>query len=64
MIYSLPSFGRPHLHARLGIRPFGRYSEFRIGLQLRGLFLAESGDRFLVILGSHDALRSHLKNNR
>lgn len=25
------AFGRPHLHAGIGIRPFGRYLELRVG---------------------------------
>ncbi len=58
------AFGRPHLHTGLGIRPFGRYFEFRIGGQLRALFLADSGDLFLVIVGTHDELRHYLKHNR
>jgi hypothetical protein len=58
------SFGRPHLHGGLGLRSFGRYFEFRVGLQLRGLFLADSGDIFLVTVGTHDDLRNYLKNNR
>ena len=57
------SFGRPHLHARLGLRSFGPYFEFRIGLKLRALFLADSGDLFLVIVGTHDEIRNYIKNN-
>ena len=44
------SFGRPHLHAGLGLRPFGRYFEFRVGLRLRALFLPDAGDLFLVTI--------------
>jgi hypothetical protein len=56
-------FGRPHLHTGIGLRPFGRYFEFRVGLHLRCLFLAEAGDVHLVTLGSHDEVRAYLKNN-
>jgi hypothetical protein len=58
------AFGHPHLHAGLGLRPFGRYFEFRIGLQLRSLFLPESGDLLLVIVGTHDQIRAYIRNNR
>lgn len=27
-------FGRPHLHSGIGLRPFGKYFEFRAGLDL------------------------------
>jgi hypothetical protein len=33
-----PVFGRPHLHSGIGLRPFGKYFEFRAGLDLRILF--------------------------
>ncbi len=57
------SVGRPHQHAGIGLRPFGRYLEFRAGLHLRILALAESGDLFLVCVGAHDDIRAYVKNN-
>jgi hypothetical protein len=57
-------YGKPHLHAGLGIRPFGRYFEFRAGLGLRVLFLPESGDLFLCFVGNHDQVRAYLKRSR
>ena len=57
------AFGRPHLHAGVGIRPFGRYLEFRAGLDLRVLFLPEGGDLFLMCVGNHDEIRSYVKGN-
>jgi len=57
------SFGRPHLHAGIGLRPFGRYFELRAGLGLRVLFLVDGGDFFLITVGSHDHVRAYLKNN-
>ena len=58
------AFGRPHRHAGLGLRPFGRYFECRAGLGLRVLFLVDQGDFFLATVGNHDQIRSYIKNNR
>ena len=55
--------GKPHLHCGLGLRPFGRYYEFRVGVDLRVLFLLEGGDVYLVTVGTHDEIRAYLKNN-
>ena len=55
--------GRPHLYSGLGLRPFGRYFEFRVGIDLRVLFLVEGGDVHLVTVGTHDEVRAYLKNN-
>ena len=57
------SVGQPHLHSGIGLRPFGRYMEFRAGLHLRILVLAEGGDFFLVCVGDHDEVRAYLKNS-
>ncbi len=57
------AFGRPHLHAGVGIRPFGRYLELRVGLALRVLFLPESGDLFLMCVGNHEEIRSCVRGN-
>ena len=53
--------GRPHAHAGIGLRPFGRFLEFRAGLDLRILALADQGDLFLVCVGNHDAIRAYVK---
>jgi hypothetical protein len=55
------AFGRPHEHAGLGLRAFGRYFEFRAGLGLRVLFLNESGDLFLCFVGNHGQVRAFIK---
>ena len=55
--------GRPHEHAGIGVRPFGRYLEFRAGLDLRILALPESGDFFLVCVGDHDSIRAYVKGS-
>ena len=57
------SVGRPHAHSGIGLRPFGRYLEFRAGLHLRILALPESGDFFLACVGDHGAVRAYVKNN-
>ncbi len=55
--------GRPHLHAGIGLRPFGRYFEFRVGLELRCLFLVEGGDIHLVTIGTHNEIAAYIRNN-
>jgi hypothetical protein len=53
--------GRPHAHAGIGLRPFGRFLEFRAGLDLRILALPQRGDFFLVCVGNHDQVRAFMK---
>ena len=55
--------GRPHAHGGIGLRPFGRYLEFRAGLDLRVLVLAEQGDFFLVCVGDLDEIRAYVKSS-
>ena len=55
--------GRPHEHSGISPRAFGRYVEFRAGLELRILALAEGGDFFLVCVGNHDELRAYVRSN-
>ena len=57
------AIGHPHEHRGLGLRTFGRYLEFRAGLDLRVLALAESGDYFLMCVGDHDTIRAYVKQN-
>lgn len=56
--------GHPHLHSGVGLRPFGRYKEFRAGLHLRCLFLLEGGDMHLVVVGNHGDIAAYVRNNR
>jgi hypothetical protein len=56
------ALGRPHQHSALSLRPFGRYLEFRAGLDFRILALAESGDWFLMCVGNHDTIRAYVKD--
>ena len=55
--------GRPHAHGGIGLRPFGRYLEFRAGLDLRMLAVAENGDFFLMFVGNHDQVRAYVRDN-
>ena len=48
------AFGRPHLHAGLGLRSIGPFFECRAGLDLRVLFVVSQGDLILVTVGNHD----------
>lgn len=56
------SFGRPHEHAGIGVRPIGRYFECRASLDLRVLFVASKGDLILVTVGNHNMIRAFIKN--
>jgi hypothetical protein len=57
------TIGKPHEHGGLAPRSFGRFIEFRAGLDLRILALPEHGDWFLVCVGSHDEVRAYSKGN-
>ena len=48
------AFGKPHVHAGMGIRKLGGYFEFRVGLKWRVLFIVRSGEVVLVTVGDHD----------
>jgi hypothetical protein len=55
--------GKPHLHSGMSLRPLGRYIEFRVGLDLRCLFLVEGGDIHLITAGTHDEIAAYVRNN-
>jgi mRNA-degrading endonuclease RelE of RelBE toxin-antitoxin system len=56
-------FGRPHMHAGIGIRPFGGFYECRIGRDLRVLFVFDRGDFVLVTVSDHDAVARFIRDN-
>ncbi len=58
-------FGKPHLHAGLGIRRLSsRLFEFRVSRELRVLFLVIKPNIFrLMMCGSHDEVCAWLKEN-
>ncbi len=61
----IDGFGQPHLHAGLGIRKLrGRWFECRAGLEMRLVFLAQSGVLAFHLAGNHDDVRRFLKSSR
>ncbi len=58
-------FGKPHLHAGLGIRRLSpRVFEFRVSRDLRVVFLVLKPNTFrLMMCGNHDEVRAWLKEN-
>ena len=56
------SFGRPHLHAGIGVRSIGGFFECRAGLGLRVLFVSSAGDLILVTVGNHDHIARFIRN--
>lgn len=57
------AFRNLHVHSGLGMRRFGIYFEFRVGLDLRVLFILAAGDAVLLTVGSHDEIRRYVKEN-
>jgi hypothetical protein len=58
-------FGRPHVHAGLGIRKLGeKLFECRAGLSLRFLFQDRATDLFVSFLGNHDEVKALLRRGR
>jgi len=57
------TFGKPHVHAGIGIRRIKSWYEFRAGLKLRVLFRLNAGDAFLVTLGNHDEIARFIRDN-
>ena len=56
-------FGAPHLHSGLGIRRLrSSLFECRIGLKLRLVFDAEPGVLSFTDIGSHDEIRTLIRN--
>jgi len=58
------SFGQPHLHRGLGIRPLrDGYYEIRLGLRARLVFRNASEGLVCEMVGSHDEVRRFLKGH-
>jgi hypothetical protein len=51
------------LHSGVGIRPFGKFYECRVGRDLRVLFVFDEGDFILVTAGNHDAVARFIRDN-
>lgn len=63
-LHAIPAaFGRPHIHAGLGIRQLrsGVY-EARAGLTLRAVFGREGDTLVVHLLGNHDDVRRYLRS--
>jgi hypothetical protein len=59
------SFGRPHVHAGLGIRKLAdKRFECRTGLALRFLFEDRGVDLYVYLLGDHDEVQASLRRKR
>jgi len=58
-------FGKPHLHAGLGIRKVGKkVFEFRGNISLRFIFEDRPTDLFVTFLGNHDEIKALLKRGK
>ena len=56
------AFGKPHIHAGIGLRRVGKYFEFRAGMKLRVLFVIDQGDAILVTVGNHDDIARFVRS--
>lgn len=58
------AFGKPHLHTGLGLRRLrpGLW-ECRVGLVWRPVFVREADALVVVMIGTHDEVRTYLKEN-
>jgi hypothetical protein len=57
------AFGKPHVHAGLGVHIVGKYFEFRAGLKCRVLFMIRKRDAVLVTVGNHDDIVRFVRDN-
>jgi len=58
------AYGKPHLHAGIGLRVLGTLLECRDALDNRLIFQREGGALVFVFYGNHDQVRAFLKNRR
>ena len=61
---AVATFGQPHLHAGLGLRRIPPFMECRCGLELRLIFQRERDALVFHFCGTHDEVRTFLKNRR
>jgi hypothetical protein len=61
---AVTTFGQPHLHAGLGLRRIPPFMECRCGLELRLIFQRERDALVFHFCGTHDEVRTFLKNRR
>jgi len=58
------AYGRPHLHAGIGLRIIGGFIECRDALDYRLLFQRDGGSLVFRFYGTHDEVRTFLRNRR
>ncbi|TDI36884.1 MAG: hypothetical protein E2P02_24110 [Acidobacteria bacterium] len=59
------AFGRPHIHAGIGIRKLGKkLFECRADLSLRFIFLDRPDEFYVSFLGNHDEVKTLLKSGK
>jgi len=58
------AYGRPHLHAGLGLRRIPPFMECRCGLDLRLIFQREGQALVFHLCGTHAEVQAFLKNQR
>jgi hypothetical protein len=58
------AYGRPHLHAGIGLRIIDDFIECRDALDHRLLFQRDGGSLVFRFYGTHDAVRAFLRNRR
>ena len=58
------AYGRPHLHAGIGLRIIDDFIECRDALDHRLLFQRDGGSLDFRFYGTHDEVRAFLRNRR
>jgi hypothetical protein len=58
------SYGRPHLHAGIGLRVIGDFMECRDALDQRLVFQRQGGSLVFDFYGNHDEVRAFLRNQQ
>jgi mRNA-degrading endonuclease YafQ of YafQ-DinJ toxin-antitoxin module len=58
------AYGQPHLHAGVGLRRIQPFMECRCGLDLRLVFQREGQALVFHLCGTHDEVKSFLKNRQ
>ena len=58
------AYGRPHLHAGIGLRVIGDFIECRDALDHRLSFQRDGGSLVFRFYGAHNEMRAFLRNRR
>ena len=58
------AYGRTHLHSGIGLRAIGDFMECRDALDHRLLFQQDRGALVFRFYGTHDQIRTYLRNRR